>query len=212
MPSMTKRSRKMLILFLALVILLSFFSSCRIGNAPRACDVLSEMLAAAKGLPVGSFYSSKSEKGASNYLSESLMTALYGTDSFPEVFARAEETAVWLSSGIYACEFAVQATIQHIAIEGKCYFINADMIITKASYPTDLNEKNTVEQLPEKVCRGGSCIIDPYGHYVTEPVWDEETIIYAELDMSLPSACKMEHDAVGHYARPDVLELIVNDR
>lgn len=105
-----------------------------------------------------------------------------------------------------------QATIQHIAIEGKCYFINADMIITKASYPTNLNEKDAIEQLPEKVCRGGSCIIDPYGHYVTEPVWDKETIIYAELDMSLTSACKMEHDAVGHYARPDVLELIVNDR
>ena len=105
-----------------------------------------------------------------------------------------------------------QATIQHIAIEGKCYFINADMIVRKDSYPTDLNEKDAVSQLPEKVCRGGSCIIDPYGHYVTEPVWDEETIIYAELDMNLPAACKMEHDAVGHYARPDVLELIVNDR
>lgn len=105
-----------------------------------------------------------------------------------------------------------QATIQHIAIEGKCYFVNADMIVRKESYPIDLNEKDSVNQLPEKVCRGGSCIIDPYGHYVTEPVWDEETIIYAELDMNLPAACKMEHDAVGHYARPDVLELIVNDR
>lgn len=105
-----------------------------------------------------------------------------------------------------------QATIQHIAIEGKCYFINADMIIRKASYPTDLNEKAAIVQLPEKVCRGGSCIIDPYGHYVTEPVWDDETIIYTELDMNLPAACKMEHDAVGHYARPDVLELIVNDK
>lgn len=59
---------------------------------------------------------------------------------------------------------------------------------------------------------GGSCIIDPYGHYVTDPVWDEETIIYAELDMDLPAACKMEHDAVGHYARPDVLQLIITDR
>ena len=105
-----------------------------------------------------------------------------------------------------------QATIQHIAIEGKCYFINADMIVRKNSYPIDLNEKDAIEQLPELVCRGGSCIIDPYGHYVTEPVWDVETIIYAELDMSLPSESKMEHDAVGHYARPDVLELIVNDR
>lgn len=105
-----------------------------------------------------------------------------------------------------------QATIQHIAIEGKCYFINADMIVGKASYPEYLNEMDAIAQLPEKVCRGGSCIIDPYGHYVTEPVWDDETIIYAELDMNLPAACKMEHDAVGHYARPDVLNLIVNDR
>lgn len=105
-----------------------------------------------------------------------------------------------------------QATIQHIAIEGKCYFINADMIITKESYPKDLNAKTEIEVLPDVVCHGGSCIIDPYGHYVTEPVWDEETIIYAELDMSLPAACKMEHDAVGHYSRSDVLQLVVSDK
>lgn len=105
-----------------------------------------------------------------------------------------------------------QATIQHIAIEGKCYFINADMLVRKTSYPTDLNEKEAVERLPEMVCRGGSCIIDPYGHYLTEPVWDKETIIYADLDMTLPAACKMEHDAIGHYARPDVLQLIVDEK
>ena len=104
-----------------------------------------------------------------------------------------------------------QATIQHIAIEGKCYFINADMIVRKTSYPSDLNEADAISQLPEMVCRGGSCIVDPYGHYVTEPVWDKETIIYAELDMNLPASCKMEHDAVGHYSRPDVLELKVNE-
>ena len=104
-----------------------------------------------------------------------------------------------------------QATIQHIAIEGKCYFINADMIIRKDSYPADLNAEET-EKLPYWVCRGGSCVIDPFGHYVTEPVWDEETVIYADLDMELPAACKMEHDAVGHYARPDVLKLVVEDK
>lgn len=105
-----------------------------------------------------------------------------------------------------------QATIQHIAIEGKCFFINADMIVRRESYPTDLQEHDAVSKLPETVCAGGSCIVDPYGHYITEPVWNEETVIYAELDMSLPAACKMEHDAIGHYARPDVLELKVNER
>lgn len=105
-----------------------------------------------------------------------------------------------------------QATIQHIAIEGKCYFINADMIVRKSSYPDHINEQDVVATQPDMVCRGGSCIIDPYGHYITEPVWDEETIIYAELDMQLPASCKMEHDAVGHYARPDVLKLVVEDK
>ena len=103
-----------------------------------------------------------------------------------------------------------QATIQHIAIEGKCFFINSDMIIRKSSYPVDLKTREDVEKLPDMVCRGGSCIIDPYGHYMTNPVWDEEAVIYAELDMQLVASCKMEHDAVGHYARPDILELIVH--
>lgn len=104
-----------------------------------------------------------------------------------------------------------QATIQHIAIEGKCWFINADMLVRKSSYPEDLRTASDIRDLPDVVCRGGSCIIDPYGHYATEPVWDEETVIYADLDMQLPVSCKMEHDAVGHYARPDVLELIVHE-
>ena len=105
-----------------------------------------------------------------------------------------------------------QATIQHIAIEGKCYFINADMIVRRSSYPQDLHEKSTIDRLPDIVCRGGSCVIDPFGHYLTEPVWDEETIIYTDLDMNLPTSCKMEHDAVGHYSRPDILELIVQEK
>ena len=104
-----------------------------------------------------------------------------------------------------------QATVRHIAIEGKCYFINADMLVRKSSYPADLHTAADLEKLPDMVCRGGSCIVDPYGHYVTDPVWDTETVIYADLDMALPAACKMEHDAVGHYARPDVLELLVHE-
>lgn len=104
-----------------------------------------------------------------------------------------------------------QATIRHIAIEGKCYFINCDMVVRKSSYPSDLETIDDIKDQPDMVCRGGSCIIDPFGHAMMQPVWDEETIIYEDLDMTLPAACKMEHDAIGHYSRPDVLELIVHE-
>ena len=104
-----------------------------------------------------------------------------------------------------------QATIRHIAIEGHCYFINADLFFTRADYPKDLHCPEEIARLPELVCRGGSCVVDPYGHYETEPVWDQEAIIYADLDMQKVPASRMEFDTCGHYARPDVLELRVHE-
>ena len=58
----------------------------------------------------------------------------------------------------------------------------------------------------------GSCVIDPYGHAVSETVWDKEEIIYADLDMQKVPESRMEHDVCGHYARPDVLKLSVEDK
>ena len=104
-----------------------------------------------------------------------------------------------------------QATIRHIAIEGHCYFINCDMYFTREDYPKDLHCPEEIARLPEIVCRGGSCVVDPYGHYETEPVWDREAIIYADLDMQKVPASRMEFDGCGHYARPDVLDLRVHE-
>ena len=104
-----------------------------------------------------------------------------------------------------------QATIRHIAIEGHCYFINCDMVFDRSQYPADLNAQEEIARLPETVCRGGSCIVDPYGHYVTEPVWDREALIYADLDMNAVPASRMEFDACGHYSRPDILRLEYED-
>lgn len=104
-----------------------------------------------------------------------------------------------------------QATIRHIAIEGHCYFINSNLFFTKEDYPKDLKTYSEIEKLPEIVCRGGSCVIDPYGNYLTEPVWDKEEIIYAELDLDKVPMSRMEFDACGHYGRPDVLQFTFRD-
>lgn len=105
-----------------------------------------------------------------------------------------------------------QHTIRHIALEGRCYFINADLFFTRSMYPSGLHCPQELSRLPDIVCRGGSCVVDPFGHYVTEPVWDREDIILAELDMSLVPASRMEFDPAGHYSRPDALRLTVDDR
>lgn len=104
-----------------------------------------------------------------------------------------------------------QDTIRHIAIEGHCYVFNVDQYFTRDMYPADLLEQEEIGRLNDIVCRGGSCIIDPYGHCVTEPVWDREAIVYADLDMDKVPMSQMEFDATGHYTRPDILELKVHD-
>lgn len=105
-----------------------------------------------------------------------------------------------------------QHTIRHIAVEGHCYFINCNMFIRKTSYPKDLNEYSAISKLPDIICRGGSCVIDPYGHQISDCVWDEEKIIYATLNMQEVPSSKMEHDVCGHYARPDIFKFDFLDK
>ena len=105
-----------------------------------------------------------------------------------------------------------QDTIKHIAIEGHCYVINVDQYFTKEMYPPSLNCQDEIAKLNENVCIGGSCVIDPYGHYLNEPVWNTETIIYVDMDMDNVPMSHMEFDAAGHYSRPDILELLVHDK
>ena len=105
-----------------------------------------------------------------------------------------------------------QDAVRHIAREGRCFFINADLFFTRDMYPAHLRETAEVQRLPQIVCRGGSCIVDPFGHDVTQPVWYREEIIFAELDMTQAAAAKMELDVCGHYARPDVLRFLTVKR
>jgi nitrilase len=99
-----------------------------------------------------------------------------------------------------------QATVEHIAIEGRCYVVNANQYFERADYPTDLEEATTVNSLPDVVCRGGSSVISPTGEAVAGPVWDHEEIFTTTLQLDTVVASRMEFDVSGHYARPDIFD------
>lgn len=120
-------------------------------------------------------------------------------------------TGTLYNSNLIFCPDGTLAPVQHIALEGRCYFINCDMVFHRADYPAGLHCPDEIARLNDIPCRGGSCIVDPYGHYVVQPVWDSEDILYADLDMQRVPASRMELDVCGHYARPDVLRLTVQD-
>ena len=103
------------------------------------------------------------------------------------------------------------ATLRHMAMEGRCFVVNACPLITRASYPGDIASRAEAEVLPELICRGGSCVVGPDGEYIAEPLFDREGIIYCELDPARVFASRMEFDPAGHYARPDVLRLSYPD-
>jgi nitrilase len=83
--------------------------------------------------------------------------------------------------------------------------------MTKDMYPDDLKELKELEEQPEIMCRGGSAIISPLGKVMAGPLYDEEGILFAELDLGAVARSKFDFDVVGHYARPDVFQLHVNE-
>ncbi len=105
-----------------------------------------------------------------------------------------------------------QATLRHIACEGRCFVLGCNQFVTREMYPSDLQNHPELATQPEVLCRGGSAIISPLGELLAGPLYDQEGILYAELDRAEIVRSKVDFDVVGHYARPDVFQLIVNEQ
>jgi aliphatic nitrilase len=91
------------------------------------------------------------------------------------------------------------------AFEGACFVVSACGIAGGKDAPADIFPKAFR-------ANGGSAIIGPNGAYLAGPVFDKEEILYAEIDLEQAIREKHSHDVAGHYARPDVLQLVVNMR
>lgn len=105
-----------------------------------------------------------------------------------------------------------QATMRHIACEGRCFVLGCNQFVTKDMYPQSFQDHPELDGQPEVMCRGGSVIISPLGEVLAGPLYDQEGILYADLDMNEIARAKLDFDVVGHYARPDVFQLNINEQ
>lgn len=105
-----------------------------------------------------------------------------------------------------------QSSLRHIACEGRCFVLGCNQFVTKAMYPAELQILDEMQSQPEIMCRGGSAIISPMGDVLAGPLYDEEGILLAEIDLADIVKAKLDFDVTGHYSRPDIFQLIVNEK
>lgn len=102
------------------------------------------------------------------------------------------------------------ATMRHVACEGRCFVLGANQYT--APQPDARSDEATSTDASAVTSRGGSLIVSPLGDILAGPSFDEEAVLTADLDMNEIVRGKYDFDVVGHYARPDIFRLTVDER
>ena len=97
-----------------------------------------------------------------------------------------------------------QHTMHHIALEGRCFVLAACQYMDRSGFPQDYPGDQTL-------IRGGSVIVGPLGQTLAGPLFGEEGILRAELNLDEIVEGKFDLDVTGHYARPDIFRFHVNE-
>ena len=101
-------------------------------------------------------------------------------------------------------------TMQHVALEGRCFVLSACQFIRRKDFPASV--RMSLGDGPDAILmRGGSVIVSPFGRVIAGPDMTGETILTADLDLREIGRGKFDFDVAGHYSRPDVFKLIVNE-
>ncbi|WP_457610193.1 carbon-nitrogen hydrolase family protein [Lutibacter sp.] len=99
------------------------------------------------------------------------------------------------------------STMQHIALEGRCFVLGCNQYFTKSMYPKKYQP--LVQSEPENMCRGGSVIVSPSGKIIAGPLFDKSGALIAELDLDEINLNKLDFDVIGHYSRNDIFQFNV---
>jgi nitrilase len=101
-------------------------------------------------------------------------------------------------------------SMRHVALEGRCFVLTACQFIRKRDFPKSV--RVSLGDKPDSVLmRGGSAIISPLGAVLAGPDFEGETILTATLDLGEIARGKFDMDVAGHYSRPDIFQLRVNE-
>lgn len=95
--------------------------------------------------------------------------------------------------------------IREYAIETQTFVVSCSWYLPEGEIPDDLKG-----EMQYNLAAGGSCIVNPAGLWVKEPVFEQEALVWAEIDLFERDLVKAYFDAVGHYSRWDVLKLYLN--
>jgi nitrilase len=127
----------------------------------------------------------------------------------------AQGVEIWVAPTL-ACHEPWVATMRHIAREGVCHVIGVAPAGRFSDVPGTVPDRDRLwrgeEPRGDWMLDGYSVIVDPAGAVLAGPLVREEGILYATLDLAAARARKRLFDPVGHYNRPDVFRLVVDDR
>lgn len=97
---------------------------------------------------------------------------------------------------------------RHYAFEGRCFVIASGAIMRASELPPELEPIESLKQNPEElILKGGSAIVGPDGTVLAGPVYGEETLLTADLDLARIAEESLTLDVTGHYSRPDIFEV-----
>lgn len=107
-------------------------------------------------------------------------------------------------AGSHRCD--IEPAVRAHAIENSVFVVSSSWYLPDTAVPDELRDV-----MRYNLATGGSCIVNPSGLFTREPVFGEETIVWAEIDQTERRLAKAYFDSVGHYARWDLLQLQIRD-
>lgn len=123
------------------------------------------------------------------------------------MYARGEQVHASVWPAWFFQRDHIQFGTRQYAYEGKCFVVVSCGLLDTSVVPENWRRDSLVPA-GAQVGDGGSAIIAPEGNYIAGPVYEEETIVYGEIDLAQVAASKRMVDVAGHYSRPDVVRLL----